>query len=269
MRGTMTLSLRLASFCAILLAVALSTLPRDGANGRIGVASALASAPGAAPRVRVIGSVQRATVRVGQAEVLRASVWAGRDVGPVIVDFEILDFRGDKVYERTRITLLRARPPHIVTLRFTPTNKDFTGTYYLAIGVFGRSWKPMYVWDNSAASFEVRGVTLPHVTARVRVTPRLVSRGSAVRLSDTLSVKKRGVRNVLADFEIYGASGKVFQKTRTGISIPPFGTTRVSVSWKVPRSLPPGAYVLAVGVFGAGWSPLYLWKPKAAAVTVQ
>jgi hypothetical protein len=102
------------------------------------------------------GYVSNAICKPGQSVTLGATVRTNYDIGMVLVDQEVYDGKGKKVFQQaTRITL-RAGRPTTVSQRYSLPVAAARGSYSYTIGVFGLNWTPSYAWTNRAGSFIVR-----------------------------------------------------------------------------------------------------------------
>ncbi len=73
----------------------------------------------------------------------------------------------------------------------------------------------------------------------------------------------------IVDFYVYDASGHLVTQTwQSPVALAAGAPQTVKAAWSVPATLAPGTYTLKVGVFGAGWSPLYAWDDAASTFTV-
>jgi len=73
----------------------------------------------------------------------------------------------------------------------------------------------------------------------------------------------------IVDFYVYDASGHLVAQTwQSPVALAAGAPQTAKAAWSVPATLAPGTYTLKVGVFGAGWSPLYAWDDAAATFTV-
>jgi len=73
----------------------------------------------------------------------------------------------------------------------------------------------------------------------------------------------------IVDFYVYDASGHLVTQTwQSPVALAAGAPQTAKAAWSVPATLAPGTYTLKVGVFGAGWSPLYAWDDAAATFTV-
>ncbi len=109
----------------------------------------------------------------------------------------------------------------------------------------------------------------PSVTVHGSIAPVEVVAGDTTQLNAVVE-SNQALSEALVDVEVYDAAGaKIYQTDRT-LSAPQAGTGQtVSIAWTVPITTTPGRYTLKIGVFGAGWSPLYTWNNAAGDVTVD
>jgi hypothetical protein len=73
--------------------------------------------------------------------------------------------------------------------------------------------------------------------------------------------------NIIVDIEVFASDGtRVAQQIWSGQSFAAAQARTYSVGWSSRRQ---GTYTVKIGVFGAGWTPMYLWQNQAASFTVQ
>lgn len=252
-------------YCLAALATTLCAMYGQPCFGRAWSMTEIAAA--AAPQtLAIMATVGSRSVRAGQQETLTAVVRSSRYrryLGPSLVDFEVDDSRGARVFQAVRKVQLRPDRPVTVIQTFTPANSALAGTYYFKIGVFSADWKRRYIWVNDAQSSEIRGQTLPRITATGTIPAQRVYPRQAVTLTAGVSLRGRSLSNLLIDIEIYHGSTKVYQRGITGIRLLANSVTRVTERWIVPAKTPMGTYVMRVVAFGSHWSPLYAWNGNA------
>lgn len=229
---------------------------------------ALVAEAASAPALSVTASVRFNSIRIGQKERLIAVVRSKTALGRSLVDFEVDDRRGARVYQGVKVVTIGANRPVTVSQTFVTAPSDFAGTYYFKIGVFSANWKRRYVWVNDAKSFTIHGRVLPHISAAGTIPAQRVYPRQAVTLTARVSLRGPTQSNLLIDIEIYHGATKVYQRGITGIRLVANSVTSVTNRWVVPANAPRGAYVMRVGVFGSRWSPLYAWNGNAMTFTV-
>jgi len=73
----------------------------------------------------------------------------------------------------------------------------------------------------------------------------------------------------LVDIEIYSPTGaRVYQKAFDNQTFAAGQSKAFSLNWTVPRRPQIGTYTVKVGVFGTGWSTLYMWNDVAGQFVV-
>ncbi len=94
-----------------------------------------------------------------------------------------------------------------------------------------------------------------------------VMAGATETFTTTITANQT-VANELVDFEVYNEAGaKVWQTWRSPLSFKAGIPRAVTASWPIPRTQPPGAYTLKLGVFTSAWS-FQAWNNGARAVAV-
>lgn len=101
------------------------------------------------------GRVSNATRHPGQTETLYATLEANNGLGAVLVDLEVYDASGKKIFQQTRNVTLQAGRPITVSQHYALPGSMAPGTYTYKIGVFGPNWAPMYTWNDSGGNFTV------------------------------------------------------------------------------------------------------------------
>ncbi len=100
-------------------------------------------------------------------------------------------------------------------------------------------------------------------------SPASVVPGGTESLVATISTNA-ALSGAVVDFEVYNAAGtQVYQTYQSPVSFAATTPQTVRASWAVPAGQAAGTYTLKVGVFGAGWTPLYTWDDNAAAINVS
>jgi hypothetical protein len=239
----------------------------------------------ASPVVSVTGaSATPARARAGDTERLVADVSTNATLRNALVDFEVYNAEGAKVYQmvwpNTRgpqvVSFVAGRPRTFQTTWHVP-GKQAADTFTFKVGVFGVGWKPTYVWDNAAATFTVGTPAIPAVVTitGTLATPVLTTANTPEHLVATISASAP-LNNTIVDFEVYNALGKkAFQQVWPNTNSPApvnFAAHRpvpFHVIWKIPAGASAGIYTLKVGVFGAGWSRQYAWANTAATFTIN
>lgn len=102
-------------------------------------------------------SASPATVSRGGATTLAATINSNRALSNAIVDFEIYNAAGTKLYQTYRSPVsFAANSATTVKATWTVSTSLPTGGYTLKIGVFGPNWSPLYTWDNYAGTITVQ-----------------------------------------------------------------------------------------------------------------
>jgi hypothetical protein len=144
---------------------------------------------GVATAVAVTGSgTSPSSIAPTGTVALTASVTSATAISNCLVDFEVYDTGGAKIYQTSISSLsLSAGTPKTVQATWQVPSTQAPGTYTLKVGVFGGGWAPMYAWDDAAGSVGVApvapgptGSALAHVVATSIGTDTLVSWKSAL-----------------------------------------------------------------------------------------
>jgi hypothetical protein len=124
------------------------------------------------PTVSVTGRVDRSHFNVGDTATFTATVSATQNsLPPSIVDFEVYKDSGEKVWGDLQDGIQVPRDgTRKVIMSWTLPSSLADGVYTFKIGVFGApDWKPLYVWNDSAATFAVGNARVPANTLSRRL----------------------------------------------------------------------------------------------------
>lgn len=225
--------------------------------------------PQPTPQFGVMGGVSGRSFSPGQTVPLTATVSVDTDMGTVMVDQEVYDATGAKVFQQTRTLDIRAGTPLNVASEFVLPRAASGGTYSYKFGVFGPNWTPVYAWVASAASFTVQGPPAAVVSATGSVSPTSLAVGQTGTFTATVSAAKNSLSGVIVDMEVYSFTGVQLCKPITqNVDVPKDGQRTFTAQCTVGRQMPPGKYVLKVAVFGPNWTPQLAWNGSAATFTV-
>src|SRR5262249_27032572 len=142
-----------------------------------------------------------------------------------------------------------------------------TGSYRVAIGVFSADWTTLYAWVSQAATVTVQsGGVAPGFTIGTTVAaPNPVTRGIATTITADVTDTGGAASGILIDMEIYAANGsQILQQFAAGQSFRVGRRKTLQWTWTVPAAQATGSYRVAIGVFSAGWTTLYVWVSQAA-----
>lgn len=230
--------------------------------------SAPLTAQGPALHVTARGSVGYPTLKGGEVQPLHALVESNDDMGTTLIDFEVYDAANRKVFQTTRNVDLSANTPVAVTEPYTLPANASGGIYTFKLGVFGPNWNPSYAWV-AAARFQVSGPPPAQITATGSVSPATVPRGATATFTAIVLAGGNSLSQALVDIEVYSSSGaRLCQRVTNDVTIPKDGSVRITAHCAIPSDQATGAYVEKIGVFGANWSPLYVWNDNAASFVV-
>jgi len=73
----------------------------------------------------------------------------------VIVNFEVYDSHGTRVYQSASSNIFVAAGEHKISRPWTVPYGTVAGQYTVAFGVFSRDWKDVLLWVNPASTFDV------------------------------------------------------------------------------------------------------------------
>ncbi len=92
----------------------------------------------------------------GGSEHLGAAIRVNVRLSGTVVDFEVYDAAGAKVFQwfAAGQSFAAGTPRSFSIAWHVPAGRS-SGTYTFKIGIFGPGWKPLYLWDNAAATFLV------------------------------------------------------------------------------------------------------------------
>jgi hypothetical protein len=107
----------------------------------------------------------------------------------------------------------------------------------------------------------------PNVILEADATPRSATVGSVVRI--TASVTSTTDFSGIVDVEVHHAQGeKIAQWAFLEQNLAAGQASVYDITWTVPANLPPGPYVVELGVFYDGWNALRGWRNDAQAITI-
>jgi hypothetical protein len=96
-------------------------------------------------------------VTAGSAATLSAAITPISALSNSLVDFQIFDGFGSKVYETWRGPInFTAHTARMVTAGWTVPSTQAVGSYRLKVGVYGTGRTPLYGWNGNAATITVR-----------------------------------------------------------------------------------------------------------------
>lgn len=219
------------------------------------------------------GSLSATQARAGDTVTVAATVKANDDVGPALVDLELYDATGTKMWQETQDVTLAAGQQVTVKKPWRITSDTYGGTYTLKVGVFTPGWGYTFAWVDKAGQVTVNGPPSPTVSVTGEVASGLT--GGAAHPGDTLTLAahvssaKNKLTGALLDFELYNPSGtKVCQAVASDLAVPRDGTVSMSKTCTIPASAATGDYVYKIGVFTSDWGHLYVWNNSAATFKV-
>jgi hypothetical protein len=109
----------------------------------------------------------------------------------------------------------------------------------------------------------------PAFTATGVVSPASIAPGGTATFTATITDTGGALTNGIVDLEVYDPTGaKVAQQASTGQAFSAGQVRTFSWAWTAPATAAAGTYHLAVGMFGANWTPMYSWSSVAASLTV-
>jgi len=102
----------------------------------------------------------------------------------------------------------------------------------------------------------------------VSVGSASVAPGSTEALNTTVSATG-ALSGAIVDFEVYDSGNNKVYQTYQSASFSANTPQTFSASWAVPAGQATGSYRLKIGIFGAGWAPLYAWDDTGATFNVS
>jgi hypothetical protein len=114
-----------------------------------------ATAPAAGVAINS-ASASPSTVVPGATTTLSTTVTSNTALAGAIVDFEVYDSAGTKIYQTYQSPVsFAANTAQTFTANWSVPGTQVPGTYTLKIGVFGSGWTPMYAWNDAGATMTV------------------------------------------------------------------------------------------------------------------
>jgi hypothetical protein len=107
----------------------------------------------------------------------------------------------------------------------------------------------------------------PSFSQTTSLSSNIVSPGTSDTITTRVTAASGSLTNGVIDVEVYNSSyTKVGQGYLTPVSIGTGQTKQYAYTWTAPTT--PGAYQVAVGVFGPNWAPDYTWWMPVSTITV-
>ena len=107
----------------------------------------------------------------------------------------------------------------------------------------------------------------PSIALTTTVSAAQAISGSRVQIVS--EIKSMNDVSGLVDIEVHNAEGtRLAQWVFPEEALAANESRAYTVTWEIPADLPPGEYVVKLGLFEAGWRTLHAWKNAAATVTV-
>lgn len=213
--------------------------------------------------------VARSVVSGGKTQTLIETVRSGRSIKGAIVDLEVYDHVGRKVFQATKPVSLAAQRRLTVVVRYRLPPRPSGGAYRVKAGVFGSHWKPMYAWADAAGRFAVIGSAPIEITPTARVDPRPIWPGNTKLITANVAVSYARLSRALVDIEVYNGVSKVCQAVKKGLTVPAGHVVHVTALCWIAANQTRGTYLVRVGVFSDDWHTLYSWNFHAAAFQVK
>lgn len=225
--------------------------------------------PNPGPVIGVTGSVGMRTVRAGGVERVTTVVRSNENIGPVTAVLGVYDSTGTKVFGARQAVTLTSSTPVTVTKNYPVSGTAWSGDYHVNVSIFTRDLSSQIWWKGGVTGFTVIGKPRASVGVTGRVVPATPVLGGTATFVATISVKNAGISNAMVDFEVYDVTGrKVWADQKTGVDVAQNGTANIAVPHVILGDWKKGNYVLKIGVFGATWTPLYVWNGSAATFTL-
>ena len=152
--STTSLSLTGPSFALSLPPYSLRTVVLQPAGPAPTPAPATATATSGALAVTITGASGPATpVAPGSGALLTATVLTSAGLAGAVVDFEVYNAAGNRVYQawQSPVTLAPNTARTFTTTWTAPANQP-AGAYRLKMGVFGSGWTPLYAWNDTSGT---------------------------------------------------------------------------------------------------------------------
>ena len=153
------------------------------------------------------------------------------------------------------------------TNSFTWTAPATTGSYTFKVAVLSSDRSVTYHHSASSVGSVFVGASEPSFSSSVVASPADPAPGAAVELTATITNTGGDLTNGIVDIEVRNADGSQNNQQWEDAQTIPAGATRTyTMPWTAPQSA--GTFGVSVGVFGAGWTPLYDWDNDAGSVNV-
>lgn len=176
-----------------------------------------------------------------------------------VVDLEIYDPAGNKT--QTSWSGVNLAVGATGTYPYTWTAPATAGSYTVKVGVFSTGWADTLHWNGHAAQLTVAN---PTFALQASASPAKVMPGGPLSIDVSVTPTGGSVDNAIVDAEVYDSLGTRItggQKSWSGQTLNN-GTT-YTYSWPLTAPATLGTYTVKVGVFPAGWGPVYKWVDNA------
>lgn len=133
-----------------------------------------------------------------------------------------------------------------------------------------QSWTPAPPPGSATATPLPTGTCIGTPLARIGQTsanPNPVRAGGGFAVTTTVTLNCTA--NVLVDIEVDGNLGRIVHMTLDNATFQQSQPRTLTLQGVMPAGTSPGAYVIKVGVFEAGWGALEGWADGAATITVR
>ncbi|MGI5841175.1 MAG: glycoside hydrolase family 113 [Patescibacteria group bacterium] len=215
-------------------------------------------------------SLEPASPHSGQNVTVTVNVKPQNNISSVIVDIEIYDSSGNKVFQRYLENKdLNSAQVSTFNVDWNPSNP---GDYQLKLGIFASGWSSLYHWQDDLLNFRVlqSDSSTPDMPSNFKAvssfTPSTPLVNQPVEISTDIT-PDRNLSNVIVDIELYNSSGnKVYQKVFDNQNLTQGQVTNFKSMWAPTQT---GEYRLKVGVFENYWSSLIIWFDNVDNVTVD
>jgi PDZ domain/Wzt C-terminal domain len=213
----------------------------------------------------------------GETVTIRAKVTAKDAASGVHVDLEVKDKDDKKVAQRMFSDQnFSAGQTRTYEWKWEVPRDLAGGDYVAKVGVFGKEFGQPVAWNNEAGRISVQGERQAGLTADdkfdiqdTKIDPGRVKPGQSVRVET--KIKARDAADAIhVDLEIKDQNNnKVAQRVFSDQRFDAGQTRTYEWTWKAPDNLPPGDYIVKVGVFDKDWKEIAAWDNDAGEIRLR
>src|SRR5581483_5045904 len=247
--------------------------PSGSATTVLAQYAATASAPAPAPTAPAftVGgtSATPATVAPAQAVAVQTTVTAAGAASGILVDLAVRDAAGQTVARQSYAAQTFA-DGQTRAYGWTWPGTATPGSYRVAVTVSDAAGATVYAAVDPAATVTVQAAsTAPFAIGPTAAVPAPLAPGQTLTVTTGVTAAA-AASGIIVDLRIFNSAGrKIAEKSYSRQKFSAGQTRSYGWAWSSPSTLPPDTYRVAVAVYGAKWTPLYVSADAAAGFSVE